>query len=164
MLDGREIQAPENPPSPIKPEEQPWHRQALHLFIAGATARTIADTLNQDSKSIITKDAVQQLLKQPWFKAEACEMIDTAGRAALEATFMNYYAEASLKMVNLMRNSPDEGIQFKAAQDILDRVLPKNVNMRHTHTKETIPPESILDAEITELQNSLGTGNLPEKS
>ena len=100
--------------------EQPWHRRALWLCSMGYTVIEVAHRMRKP------KSSVYKLLRQPWARKIAAEMIALDSRGYLDRMLQDYAPECIRVLAELMTGERvNNSVKRTAASDLLDRYLGK---------------------------------------
>lgn len=139
------------PAVPIQ-QEQAWHRSAIHMLLAGHTAKDVALTLGKSPQ------AVTFLKSQPWFsrvcgeiaaqRAEELGIGKDAMQIMLEAS-----SAAALNIISIAASpKASDQTRLKASELILDRAFGKaSQPITDARPKPTTDPQ----AEIERLRKSI---------
>lgn len=98
--------------------EQPWHRMAAYLIVAGISNKDIAEAAG------VTTQSVSTLKAQTWFQELLATLSNKQGNAAL--AFVQGEALASVeKLVSLRDSAENENVQLNAAKTLLEQACGK---------------------------------------
>lgn len=99
-------------------KEQPWHRQAAHLFATGTlSAKAVAELLEKEPET------VRNLLKNGWFQERVTAIMAENGTGADVMALFRAEATASLATLIELRDDTKcpKAVRRASAIDILDR-------------------------------------------
>lgn len=126
-------------------DEQPWHRMAAYMILAGRTNSEIAMAAN------VTPQTVSHLRAQRWFQQLLAVLANETG-ADITGLLASEAAASVEKLVFLRDNAESERVSLAAATSLLEHAHGKAVQKIVSHTSHTVvPPQE----EMAQLQQEL---------
>jgi len=126
--------------------EQPWHRMAAYLLVAGTSLEDVANAAN------VTKSQIQILKAQVWFQELLVTIANQQGRSVL-GIIQGEAMSSVQKLVQLRDSAESERVQLAAAQVLLEQAHGKPVqkNLNISQSIRNLSPEE----EMSEIEQEL---------